>query len=143
MNGSHLTQTSGGKGWPLPRGVREYEIFDGSLLKRLNKGFQTGRSYFLGQVLEGTGGIRPLVILPAPDHLAFSFEDGHYTCTFVNADFTMLPVATWFTPFLPEESWYSPSLKVPHPDLWARKLKKEAMAANRKLKRDAYKGRFT
>lgn len=111
----------------LPPGIRENEPFDGRLLDRRNKGFQSGRTYLLGPAIENSGGIRPLVIFPAPQNRQVSFEDTTYYCTFVSQDFTHLPLGTCYVLFQLPRDWVT------------EKWKKDARKANRKLLKQRYK----
>jgi len=110
----------------LPPGIRENEPFDGELLGGRNKGFQSRRTYLLGPVIENSGGIRPLVIFPAPQIRQISFEDTTCYCTFVSRDFTHLPVGTCYEPSRLSWDWIT------------EKRKKDARKANRKLLKQRY-----
>ena len=82
-----------GKGAELPEGIREGEAFDGGLLQE--RGFQPGRTYWIGPVIPDTGGLRELIIYPWEGE-EICFEDSLYTCTFLGRDFSVLKTAEYY-----------------------------------------------
>ena len=93
----------------LPERIREGEAFDGSLL--VEKGFQPGRTYWIGPVIADTGGLRELIIYPDKQNHT-CFEDSLYTCTFLTKALSILKTETYYLHMEPGKTrWVTKYLK--------------------------------